>query len=417
MKKILVHSIAFSPDGVSTAYLYNDIAQSLKNAGYQVTVLTTTPHYNVVDSELLNQPLESKLLGLYKVSNFKGIRVIHIPQKKFKSAVLRMIGFAYWHLLALVIGVFGSKIDLILSPSPPLTIGLVNILIAKVKNAKVIYNVQEIYPDLLIEQGGLKSIFIIRILKKLERIVYNYSDAVTTIDQDFYNTIVHRFNQPEKLHIIPNFVDTTLYKPLGVDYQYLNETLFPKNDRLKVMYAGNIGYAQDWETLLTLASKLIDFPVDFYVIGEGVQKEYLRNEIQKKGLVNIILIPYQKRDLMPQLLAFSDLQFIFMDKKLEGHGFPSKVYTIMACAKPLIVSSGIKTPLHSFLYKKGCAFVDSQTSIESKTENFADFLRSTKIAEFKQMGEKGLKIIAEKYSRDKVCNDYKQLISKVLNHV
>lgn len=416
MKKILIHSIAFSPDGVSTAYLYNDIALNLQQEGFDVTVLTTTPHYNVVASELEKQPLQSKLLGLYKTSNFKGIKVIHIPQKKYKSAALRMIGFAYWHILALIIGIFGKKVDLILSPSPPLTIGLVNLIIAKLKGSKVIYNVQEIYPDLLIEQGGLKSNFVIRILKKLESVVYNYSDAVTTIDQDFYNTIVGRFKKPEKLHIIPNFVDTDLYKPLAVDYNRLDEKYFPKTDRIKVMYAGNIGYAQDWETLITLATSLTDFPIDFYIVGEGVQKEYLKEEITRRSLNNIFLIPYQERNLMPQLLAFSDIQFIFMDRKLEGHGFPSKVYTIMACAKPLLVSSGEKTPLHSFLNTKECAFVDSQRDIGGKAENFAKFLRESSVAELKGMGEKGLETIRENYSKDKVCNDYKVLISKVLNY-
>lgn len=414
-RQILIHSIAFSPDGVSTAYLYNDIALNLQREGFDVRVLTTTPHYNVVASELEKQPLQSKLLGLYKISNFKGIKVIHIPQKKYKSALLRMVGFAYWHFLALIIGIFGSKVDLILSPSPPLTIGLVNIIIAKAKGAKVIYNVQEIYPDLLIEQGGLKSQFLIRILKKLERVVYNHSDAVTTIDQDFYNTIVARFKKPEKLHIIPNFVDNDLYKPAAVDYSLLNEKYFPKTDRLKAMYAGNIGYAQDWETLLLLATKLMDFPVDFYVIGEGVQKEYLRGEIERRKLTNIKLLPYQERSLMPQLLAYADLQFIFMDKKLEGHGFPSKVYTIMACAKPLIVSSGNKTPLHSFLNDKECAFVDSERGIENKVSNFEKFLKSTSIDKLKIMGEKGLETISTSYSKDKVCNDYKVLISRILN--
>lgn len=415
MKRILIHSIAFSPDGVSTAYLYNDIALNLHNEGFKVTVLSTTPHYNVVESELKKQPLKSKLFGLYKTSNFKGIKVIHVPQKKFKSAVLRMVGFAYWHILALIIGVFGTKVDLIISPSPPLTIGLVNLAIARLKGAKIIYNVQEIYPDLLIEQGGLKSKLIIKILKKLELIVYNNSDAVTTIDQYFYHTIVDRFDNIDKLHIIPNFVDIDLYKPQDVNLDRLDRNQFKDTDRLKIMYAGNIGYAQDWETLLLLALKLRDFGVDFYVIGEGVQKEYLKVEIKKRGLLNIILLPYQVRDLMPQLLAFSDIQFIFMEKKTEGHGFPSKVYTIMACAKPLIVSTGENTPLHGFLKDTGCAFIDSHFDLEIKTENLANFIRYTDKNTLKKMGVNGLEIIAQKYSSTKVCNDYKQLISKLLS--
>src|SRR6218665_2513904 len=94
-RKILIHSIAFSPDGVSTAYLYNDLAKKLNGSGYDVVVLTTTPHYNVVAEALERQPLKRRLGGLYFVSSFEGISVIHVPQKKFKSTALRILGFLY----------------------------------------------------------------------------------------------------------------------------------------------------------------------------------------------------------------------------------------------------------------------------------------------------------------------------------
>src|SRR5687768_7214945 len=100
MKKILIHSIAFSPDGVSTAYLYNDIALKFRDCGYHVSVLTTTPHYNALPQSLEKQPLKRRALGLYYESDFHGITVKHIPQKKFKQPIFRIIGFIYWHILS-----------------------------------------------------------------------------------------------------------------------------------------------------------------------------------------------------------------------------------------------------------------------------------------------------------------------------
>jgi hypothetical protein len=79
----------FSPDGVSTAYLYNDIALGLVENGFDVVVLTTTPHYNLIESELVKQPLAKKLFGLYYQSDFKGITVYHIPLKKYKSTKVK----------------------------------------------------------------------------------------------------------------------------------------------------------------------------------------------------------------------------------------------------------------------------------------------------------------------------------------
>lgn len=99
-KRILIHSLIFSPDGVSTAYLYNDIALGFKRAGYEVVVLSTTPHFNVVSEQLEKQPMKWGIWGLYKRSMFRGIPVYHVPQKKFKSTLLRLIGFVYWHIIA-----------------------------------------------------------------------------------------------------------------------------------------------------------------------------------------------------------------------------------------------------------------------------------------------------------------------------
>ena len=145
-KKILIHSIVFSPDGVSTAYLYNDIALKLKESGYEVVVLTTTPHYNAVASELKKQPLRKRALGLYYESNFQGIKVKHVYQKKYKSTIRRLFGFFYWHIVSFLLALFEKKVDLILSPSPPLTIGLLNVFIAKMKVTKIINKVQGMNP-------------------------------------------------------------------------------------------------------------------------------------------------------------------------------------------------------------------------------------------------------------------------------
>lgn len=410
--KILIHSIAFSPDGVSTAYLYNDIAKGFREKGYEVVVLTTTPHYNVVEEEIKKQPIKSKWLGLFGESKFEGIRVLHVPQKKFKSSLLRILGFIYWHFVSFLLGLFEKDISVILSPSPPLTIGFINIVVGKIKKAKVVYNVQEIYPDLLIEQGGLRSKPIISLLKRLERFVYNKSDAVTTIDEVFYNTIVDRFDEKKKLQIIPNFVDTELYRPVPITN--LEPTQFIPNNHIKLMYAGNIGHAQDWEPLLQVALILKNEPFDFYVIGEGVMKKYVEEKVVELGLSNVYVLPYQKRELMPELLAFADLQYIFMSKEMEGHGFPSKVYTIMACAKPLIVCSGEGTPIVNFLHDKDCAKIITTSSFQEKVNEIVDFLRITTEDSLTVKGSNGLEHIRKSYSKEIVVEKYVEFIDRLL---
>ncbi len=413
-KKILIHSIVFSPDGVSTAYLYNDIALRFKEEGFDVSVITTTPHYNVVKSELQKQPLKKRAFGLYYESIFKGIPVKHVYQKKYKSTILRMFGFVYWHIVSFFLSITEKNVDLILSPSPPLTIGFLNILIGKIKKAKVIYNVQEIYPDLLIENGGLKSKPIISLLKWMERFVYNKSDAATTIDQIFYTTIAPRFEDNSKLCVIPNFVDTDIYKPILYSQFELDRQYFPETSSLKLMYAGNIGHAQDWEPLINLAEELRDEDVEFFVIGEGAMKETIEKEKGKKDLSKLHLIPYQPREHMPSLIAYSDLQFIFMSSETEVHGFPSKVYTIMACAKPLLICSGEKTPIVNFLKDKDCSYIISEDTVDEKVEIASRIIRSVSKDELSKKGVNGLKHITSNYSKDIVTNQYLELVNKLL---
>jgi glycosyltransferase involved in cell wall biosynthesis len=410
LKRVLIHSIVFSPDSVSTAYLYNDIALGLFDNGFDVVVLTTTPHYNIIQSELKNQPFSKKVFGLYYVSYFNGIQVYHIPLKKYKNTLKRIVSFVYWHIASLILGLSLKSLNFVLSPSPPLSIGFISLLISKIKGAKAIYNVQEIYPDLLINQGYFKSSLIINLLKKFEKIIYNNSDAVITIDKVFYSTILPRFNDSRKLHIIPNFVDTDLYKPLK-NQQSLPEMFGEGNKKIKILYAGNIGFFQDWEPVIFAAKELSGENIEFWIIGEGVQKSYLEKEVCDNNLTNVRIFPYQRRELIPNINNYADIHFIAINKQMEQEGFPSKVYTIMACAKPLIVITGEKTPLYNFLRGKNCA----ELITTNRNVNFTNAIRKLANDEKlrKELGLNGYKEIINNYSKEVIVSNYANLLNSL----
>ena len=430
MKRVLIHTLIFSPDGVSTAYLYNDIALRLKERGYEVVVLTTTPHFNIVPEQVEKQPMRWKVWGFCKVSKFNGMTVLHVPQKKFKSTVLRLLGFVYWHIISFFIGLTIKHVDLILSPSPPLTVGWMNLGLAKLKGCKVVYNVQEIYPDILKLKGGV----VLRFLRWMEHKVYNGSDAVTTIDKVFYDTIEPRFEYKSKLHIIPNFVDTGLYHEVPFKFSNTDDTnltdnnatskdtklytldskLFPNTDSIKLLYAGNIGHAQSWEPLIELADKTRDLNVEYIVIGEGAKRGYVEEEIQKRGLEKLHLLPYQPRELMPAILSYSDASFIFMAPENDGDGFPSKVYTIMACERPLLVSSGENTPIVNFLKDKGCAKLIMEKDFDKKVDEMEDWLKNITKEDLQQMGKNGLAEIQTKYTKNIVTGMYADLVKELI---
>lgn len=378
-------------------------------------VLTTTPHFNIVPEQVEKQTMRWKVWGFCKVSKFNGITVLHVPQKKFKSTVLRLLGFVYWHIVSFFIGLTIKHVDLILSPSPPLTVGWMNLGLAKLKGCKVVYNVQEIYPDILKLKGG----FVLKFLRWMEHKVYNGSDAVTTIDKVFYDTIEPRFEDKSKLHIIPNFVDTGLYRALSSLQvnTLLGPQLFPNTDSIKMLYAGNIGHAQSWEPLIELADKTRDLNVEYIVIGEGAKRGYVEEESQKRDLKKLHLLPYQPRELMPAIVSYSDASFIFMAPEMDGDGFPSKVYTIMACERPLLVSSGENTPIVNFLKDKGCAKLITEKDFDKKVNEMVEWLRTVTKEELSQMGKKGLAEIQAKYTKEKVTDMYVDLVDELVQNV
>lgn len=410
-KRVLIHSIVFSPDGVSTAYLYNDIAEELMQRGYDVIVLTTTPHYNVIPEEMIKQPLNRGLFGLYSISSFHGIKVIHIPLKKYRSTILRIASFVYWHIFSFFVGLFSIKFDFVISPSPPLTIGLVSAAMARLKGAKAIYNVQEIYPDLLIKQGNIKSKFIIGLLMRLEKLVYHSSSAVTTIDFNFYTRLLPRFSLGSKLRVIPNFVDTQLYRPFEVENSLALRGFPPKENKLIMMYAGNIGFYQDWEPVINAAKALENTSVEFWIVGEGVTKKDLEKKIDINNLNNIKLFNYQPRQLMPILTNLADAHFIVANERIQDEGFPSKVYAIMACGKPIVAVVGEQSPLYKFLHDKGCAILVQSNNKQDFTIAIKNLMGDPRLV--KELGSNGYKVIQKSFTKENVVAQYVDLLESL----
>ncbi len=408
-KRILIYSLVFSPDGVSTAYLYSDLVLGFKNKGYDISVLTSTPHYNLTKDSLEKQPLQKKFFGLLYNSLFNGIKVYHIPLKKYKNPLIRILSFIYWHISTFIVGLFLKRHDIILTPSPPLTNGLFAILLAKIKGSKSIYNVQEIYPDLLIDLGYLNNKFIIKILRKIEGWVYNMTDAVTTIDNQFYKIIKSRIKKTDNLLLIPNFVDPELYSTkssISLPHEFKR-----KEEYTNMVYAGNIGLAQEWNLIINLAKEIKDFKITIWIVGEGLKKAYLQSEIKKNRLNNIKLLPYYDRKIMPAINLFADIHFIAMNKKVEKYGFPSKVYSIMASAKPIIVVSSQDTPLVSFLKDKNAALLITDHSLSKLKKSLLKLHNSVDLRN--KLGSNGRQEIIKKHSKKVVISQYVRLFKRL----
>ena len=250
MSRILLHSLVFSPDSVSTAYIITDLALELKGIGHDVTVLTTTPHYNIDKQALKSQPLERKWLGILYYSQCGGIPVWHvkIPMKGSKIWV-RAFDYVRFHFISLLVNLFLlKKQDIIIANSPPLTIGILGYLLALRWGVRSIYVVQELYPDIAISRGVIKQKILIDLARYLEKLVYRWNTRIVTITEQFKKTISTRGVFAGKISFIPNGVDCEFYRPLSKSNEFLESNGLIGD--FVVLYAGNIGLVQDWESVV-----------------------------------------------------------------------------------------------------------------------------------------------------------------------
>ncbi|MHB0866229.1 MAG: glycosyltransferase family 4 protein [Thermoleophilia bacterium] len=409
MAKVLIHSMIFAPDGVSTAYLYSDLASKLKELGHSITVLTTTPHFNVLETEMRRQPMTRERGNWLYFSEFDGIPVWHITMpKKSGDNTARMRSIIKFHLRALQFGLFSrEKYDIILSPSPPLTIGAVSWLLAKRMHAKSIYNVQEIYPDFAIDQGVITNRWVIWLLRRLEKFVYSKSTRVVTIGERFRRIIASRGLPEHKLLTIPNFVDTDVYQPMPRDNPFARE--HGLLDKFVIMYAGNIGLAQDWEALFYAAEVLGDLPVCFVIIGGGSRRKWLEDELIRRNARNILLLDYQPRERMSQINSSCDLSTILMNPKVTDDGFPSKIYTTLACGKPTIVCCDDGSELITIIRESRCGEWIKSGDFDGYVMAIRSYFnqRERLVAE----GKIGRAFVMDHYSKDIIASKYDCLLN------
>jgi putative colanic acid biosynthesis glycosyltransferase WcaI len=412
MAHVLVLTLVFPPDGVSTAVIMGELAADFRRAGHDVTVLTTAPHYNRDREAESRQPL-TRLWGplLYR-SEFQGLRVLHVGMPRKSGRVLsRLLAWTRFHVVSLVAAVMlVRRVDVILAPSPPLTIGICAWLLGWVYRAPFIYNVQELYPDIAIALGAIKNRRIISVLLALERFVYARARMVTVIGHGMRRRIVAKAVPPERVRLIPNFVDVGYMLPLAKDNAFSRQHGLA--GAFVVTYAGNMGPAQGLDTILDAAALLASEPgLVFLLVGEGSQHARLRATAQERNLANVLVLGHQSYDLVPQIYAASDLCVVPLAGQAGADAIPSKVYRIMACERPVLACADAGSDLDELVRRAACGVVVPPGSAARLAEAVRDAVRNP--AAGAEMGRAGRAHVLAHYSRAAVSAQYEGLIREV----
>jgi colanic acid biosynthesis glycosyl transferase WcaI len=413
MSRILLHTLVFPPDGVSTSTLLSELMQDLHANGHQITILTTRPHYNRdLDAEA-KQPLHKRLGGLYSVSDHYGMRVIHTwMPRKGQGVSGRFRDYLIFHVLSLVLGILMvARQDIVIAPSPPLSIGVIGWLLATLKGGKFIYNVQELYPALAVQMGLTKAgSTMCRLMAWMERFVYRHSTRVAVICEPFRRHVIELGIASDKVITVPNFVDTEFIKPLLKDNPFAR-----RNDLLNkfvVQYAGNIGMTQSFDTILEVAERLkSETGIHFLFVGDGARRQYVETQIATMALSNITLLPYLPRSEVPYIYASADLSLVPLMAGTAQTTIPSKIYTIMASGRPVLVSVDEDSELTWIVKQAQCGIAvppDDTNALEAGIRQaFAAQV------EFRQYGENGRRYVEAHFSRRAVNAQYQALIEQL----
>jgi len=357
MAHFLVLSQVFPPDAVSTAQVMGEICEDLAAAGHQITVLTTTPHYNPDGSSDGRHPVLPTWIPFIRKSQLGGVRVWHVMMpRRSRHPAARLVAWAWYHLASTALAFALRRADAILACSPPLTIGVSSWLIGLVHRAPFVYSVQELYPDIAARLGVIRRGMLLEALLGLEKFVYRKAARVTTISPGMRRRILEKGVPESKALLIPNFVDLTALRPLPKDNPFARQHGLV--DKFVVSYAGNLGLAQGLETVLAAADRLRnESGICFVIMGGGLLKESIRRRVDDDALTNVLLLPYQPFERMSEVYGASDLNLVPLAAEAGADALPSKIYRILACGRPILAIADSDSDLGAFVRESGCGMV------------------------------------------------------------
>lgn len=412
MARIALLSLVFAPDSVSTSVLMTELALDLRGLGHDIVVLSTTPHYNEDHAARLKQPLTRRWGGLLYESSYDGIPVYHasVPVRANRVGA-RLLDYARFHAISSLAGtLLAGDYDVVLAPSPPLTVGLCAWVLGRFRHVPFIYNVQEIYPDVAVTLGLLKNRPTIRTLEALERFIYRRARVITVISEWFRRRLIIKGVPADKVRVIHNFVDTEFMQPRPRQNDF--SSAHGLNDKFVVLYAGNIGLTQGFETILSAADRLRRIPdLRVVIVGDGTRRSWIEKQLARDPYPNMVLLPYQPRSAVPDIYASSDLCLVPLKRGTAQETFPSKVYTIMAAARPVVVSADPDSELAWVVEHAECGWAippdDDSALAHSISQAYA--VRE----KLPSMGTNGRAYVVAHHSRQVVTRQYDELIREL----
>lgn len=402
---ILIVSQYFWPEN----FRINDFATALVDRGHHVTVLTGKPNYP-----------EGKLFEGYRIwggetESYQGVKVIRVPlitRGKGRGArlALNYFSFAFFGIFFGVPQVMNKKFDLVFAHQlSPVTLCLPAIAIKWLKRIPFCMWVQDLWPESLEATGAIKSKKIISVVGRLVDFIYNQCDRIFVQSKGFVGAIEKRGVNRNKIYYMPNWAEDIFSN--GDSEQPVPAL----SGEFKILFAGNIGEAQDFPTILQAAEKLRADPrIQWYILGNGRKKEWVQREIINRNLEKCVYLLGQYRlEAMPAFFNQADALLVSLKKELIfSLTIPSKVQSYLASGKPILAcldGEGSK------VIQEANAGFTCAAEMPGDLVNCIVHLMAKSPEERKLMGKAGQNYFAKNFERNLVISSFENKISEMLS--
>lgn len=340
MRILLIHQYFLEKnDGGGSRF--NEMTKLWAAEGHEVTVIAGMVHYNSG-----KKPDRYKGKYFYKDLQFyEGVDVMrcHVSESYNSNFLGRLWAYFSFVFSGIWAGLFliKKKQDIILVTSPPLFVGIIAYVLAVFKRLPFVFEVRDLWPESAIDTGVLKSKPIIKFAYWFEKFIYGKAKMINVLTPAFRDKLIHEKGVPaSKVAFIPNAADFSLAAAQAVNF---DPVVFRKavglEDKFVITYVGAHGVANHLEQLLDAAELLRDTAVVFQLIGGGMQKKMLQEQVAEKGLTNVIFrdsVP--KHEVFRYILA-SDMGASVL-KKVDTFKtiYSNKTFDYMSCRKPVLLA-------------------------------------------------------------------------------
>jgi len=339
--------------------------------GHELHVVTALPWYR---EHAIETGWGGRLWRVEKTAWGSITRVHPFPGKTKRNLLRRALGFVLFSavvgLRSLVAGGLPRRVDGVLAMSPPLTLGLTGWFTKLFRGGMLVFNIQDIFPDAAAQTGAITNKQILRAARWLERASYERSDAVVLLSEDLKQNVAAKLSTKfhNRLHVIPNFVDTSAIVPGDRMTSYRRELGI--DDRVIVMYAGNVGFSQSLELVLAAARSMPH--IAFVINGDGAARKSLQDEVNATDIDNVYFADYQPIERLSEVLASGDIHVVPLKTGLASVSVPSKMYSILSAGRPVVAAIDAGTEIPRTLAESGAGMAVAP-------DNEAEFISALQI--------------------------------------